>query len=258
MASTLKSTRGEAVLLYLAILAVAGAALLMFKPKALHGDSKRAAASEAASTQVNTSTDALLTAERQRAAAAAASVVKIGEAAAAAPASPARDFITREVPVALAQLPAPDPQALLEAERRKVAIMEGRLEEAATLYRSALERAEQRTSERDAAAAALAAARADRAAVDSQLAEVAAARLAAERTSARWMIAALVAAGLWLWVKLSHLSPGQLAEAVTDIKRAGPAAVVTDATGRKHIPALDAVASRLQQKLTSLLAKLRA
>ena len=97
------------------------------KPSLFPGQSKRAAASTQATAAVEATTNA-------QGASAAASVAKIGEANAAAPASPARDFIGREVPMALSRLPAPDPQALLEAEKRRVDVMQGRLYEARRLY----------------------------------------------------------------------------------------------------------------------------
>ena len=95
----------------LVIAAVTGVAWIA-KPSLFPGSSRRAA--------VSTQTTAnLVTAETHRDATAAASVVKIQEANAAAPESPAKSFISQETALTLTNLPAPDAAALLEAERRR-------------------------------------------------------------------------------------------------------------------------------------------
>lgn len=224
----MNSQRGEAITAVLLILVLIGGGLFVLKPKWTHGDSRRA-------TESTVTTERLNEAQTKQGATAAASIVKIGEVIATAPESLEKEFIAREVPVALASLPAPDPLALVEAERRKVAVMEGRLAEAATLYNQALKRADTLERER---AAALAAKRAS----DAELAQVAAERLGSERLM-NWAIAAAVLAGLlYIYVKVTHISPSALAEAVKDIKG-----------GTQAITALDGVASRLQQRIVRLL-----
>lgn len=223
-----RANSGFAVLVYLVAVALVAAGVLVFKPRALHGDSKRADASVAASARV----EAALTTP---AAVAAASVAKIAEANSAAPASPSKDFIAREAPLALANLPPPDPQALLDAERRRAAVMEGQLTEARTLYDAALARADEANKEKVAALAA-------RAKADANLETTAAARLAAEHEGNLYKLAGIAALVLYLYVKFTHFSPGSMATIVSDIRG-----------GVSPITAIDTAASGLQQRLVSWL-----
>lgn len=215
--------------IYLVAVAAVGLGVWLFKPRALSGDAKRADASVAASARV----EQALT---QPAAVAAASVAKIGEANAALPSSPAKDFIAQEVPLALANLPPPDPMALLDAEKRKEAVLQGRIDEASALYAEATKRADAADKEKTAALAA-------RARADSDLETTAAARLAAEREGNLWKLAGAVAVLLYLYVKFTHFTPGAIATAVNDIR-----------AGVHPVTALDTVASGFQQKIVSWLA----
>lgn len=227
-----RSSRGDGGVTVFVVLALVALGVLATKPKILHGDSRRADKS------VET-TAALVDATAKQAAEAAASVVKIGEANATAPESPEKSFIAREVPVVLAKLPAPDPRALIEAERRKAAVLAGRLEEANRLYGVAMERADKLERER---AAALAAKRAS----DAELERVAAERLGAERLMNWALLVAGLCVALWLYTHITRPSVGALAEAVKDIK-AG------NLTGNAAIAALDGVTTRLQQRLIRFL-----
>lgn len=227
-----KSCRGEATLLVLAAVAVVGAALFLFRPRASHGDSRRADASVQATAAVDATTT-------KQGAEAAASVVKIGEAAAAAPHSLENTFISREVPLALAKLPPPDASALIAAERRKVAVLEGRVEETHRLYNDALKRA-------DALAQEKADALAQRRAVDGELSRVAAERLGALRER-NGMVAVVILALLLIgYIKFTHISPGGLSSIVKDL-RSGEV---------QPIHAVDAVANRFTQWLVSRKLKL--
>jgi hypothetical protein len=215
----MKSTRAEvslAVLLVIGLLGLGGWGLS--KTKWFSRESKRA------KTSTETTAD-LITAKDKQAAVAAASVVKIGEANAVAPESPSRAFIAREVPVALASLPAPDGEALLQAERRKAAILEGRLAEADRLYGDAMARADQYQKE---AARAVAAKRAS----DLALEQAAAEARGAEQQAFWFTLAAMGAGALYVYTKLTHLSPGSLARVVADIrsgtKEENPALVAID------------------------------
>lgn len=127
--------RGFTTLEIVAAVAVVGFVAWLGLPKLFHGSSRRANKSTEATQQLVVATTA-------QGSAVAASVTKIAEANSEAPASPSKDFIGQEATLALSQLPAPDPKALLEAERRKVAVMQGRLEEARDLYSSAALRAD--------------------------------------------------------------------------------------------------------------------
>lgn len=224
---------GVAPLVVVAVLAIAGLGVAAFKPKWLHGDTRRAETS--AST-----TEALLASQKKLSSTAAASVTMIGEANTAAPDSPVKNYIAREVPVALSLLEAPDPVALLAAAERKNAVLQGKVEAIERLYGD-----QARTSEalRRDYTVAIAAKRAS----DTELAQVAAERLGAEKTATRWMIVAGVCVGLYLWVKLTHIGPGAMAEAVADMRKQG---------ATEGITALDGVTSRIQQKMVRFINKL--
>lgn len=179
-------------------LAVLGALGWFTLPKIFHGATRRAENSAKA-------TAALEDATRAQGASAAASVQKIGEAAAMAEPSPAIDFIRQETPVALAKLPAPDPQSLLEAERRRTAVMEGRFELAKSLYVGAYERAEKLQSERDKALEA-------RRQADAALLEAAAAERARTLQGMAAGAAALIALGIWLYTRVHAVRLRRLAQ----------------------------------------------
>lgn len=241
-----QSQRAEVATIVLLALLVVGGAIAMFRPKVLHGDSRRAEEAKAATVEVKTTTGDVDAVAKKRSAVAAASVVKIGEAAASMEASPEKDFIVRETPVALASLEAPDPSALLAAERRKVAVLEGRTAEITRLYGDAVEQARRNSDalakaqrERDAAFA-----RVD--ASNEKLAVVAAERLAASKTMWRFIIVSGVLVGLYMYVKLTHVSPAAMREAVADIRG-----------GANPITALDGVTTRLQQSIIRTLTKLK-
>ncbi len=226
------SQRGVAPLVIVVVLAGIGLGLMAFKPKWLHGDSKRAAESAA-------TTEALLASQKKLSATAAASVAMIGQANATAPESREKEFVSREVPVALSLLEAPDPVALLAAERRKNAVLEGKVQVIEQLYG---DQAKTNEALRHENVIAIAAKRAS----DTELAQVAAERLGAEKTATRWMIVAGVCVLLYLYVKFTHIGPGAIAEAVSDMRKQGATAGIT---------ALDGVTSRLQQKMVRFINK---
>lgn len=227
------NNRGETVVIVLVIAGLLGIAAWALKPKFLDGDSRRAERSRETTAE-------LIDAQKARSAAAAASVVKIGEANATAPDSLEKDFIAKEVPVALSNLEAADAQKLIEAERRKVAVLTGQVEAANALYEKALKAAQ-------AEAARAQKAEAEKLETDNELSRVAAERLGAERQKRIFMLVAAGILVLWLYVKVTHLSPNAIAEAVTDLRTNGK----VDA-----IQAIDSVASRTQQRLVRLFTKL--
>jgi hypothetical protein len=145
-------------------------------------------------------------------------VATIGVANTLAPDSPAKDFITREVPAALVYLPKPDPQALLDAEKRRSAVMEGRAYEATRLYEAESKRSLNLQEQRDTALAARDVAMSQRRQADERLAEAAAAsRAASKQAFTAFAVAALLAIG-WVYTKLTHLSPAGLGRIATDIR----------------------------------------
>jgi len=198
------NNKGETTVIILLIIAIIGGSLAITKPKFLDGDSKRAEQSAKTTERLDAATTA-------QGANAAASIAKIGEANSAAPDSPAKEFIRREVPYALSLLPAPSATALLEAEKRRVAVMEGKVDEARRLYESASKQAAQLQTERDAALAA-------RRSADKALAEEAAARLAAERQANRFIIACIVLVLIAAYIKFYSITPAALGSAAAGIR----------------------------------------
>lgn len=246
MASRINSRRGEVVTAVLLGAALVALVLVAFKPKALDGESRRAKESKESTAQVITATATADEAVKKRSAAAAASVVVIAEANSSAPASPEKDFIAREAPVALANLEAPDPKELLAARDRKIAVMEGQLAKADQLYGQALKRADQLVEDRDKALRDRDVAFARRDEADRAVSEAAAAHLATTRQRNQAIIVAVAALALWLYTRWTRLSSGGLAAAVKDIR-----------AGTDPIVAIDTATTPLQQWLTSTIAKLR-
>lgn len=232
--------KGDATIIVLAVVAVVGVAAWLFKPRSIHGESRRADESARTTERVNAATDEVLEAERKKGAQAAASVTKIGEAAAESPESPAKSFITREVPLALASLPTPDPMALIEAERRKSAVMEGRYEEASRLYKDAFTQVSKLQQEKEEALIALEKARLERQKADQAILEAAAANRAMQMQRNLFIGLCVLVGVLWIWAKITHFSPSQIASSVRDIRAK---------TYQDPIEALDVSANRLQQKI---------
>lgn len=210
---------GEVTLAALLVVALVGAsALWLSKPRKLDGESRRADAGIEATAQLEAAHKAELAAKDAQAATAAASVAQIGVAAGDVPDSPAADFIRREVPVAASLLPKPDPAALLAAERRRIAVMEGRLAEVDRLYRAAYADAQKRGERVVAAERERDKALADRAEADRAISEVAAANLALERRSRQqWALVGLLGTlAVFLW--FNGVSPAKIGRALADIR----------------------------------------
>jgi len=215
--------RGEITIAVIAIVAVVGAlAVWIGKPKKLDGESRRAQAGIEATAKLEAAHKAEIAAKDAQAATAAASVAQIGVAAGDVPPSPATDFIGREVTVAASLLPKPDALALLAAEQRRLAIMEGRLAQADALYRTAYadvakltERALQAERARDAAQDA-------RAKADAAISEAAAANLALTRQSRlQWALfigAVVLFGGGWIFTKVYGIDLTTAGKILTDIR----------------------------------------
>lgn len=197
-------TRGFVWVPYLIVLAVLGIGAWIVKPKFLDGDSKRAAASVEATNKLESSQTAL-------GASVASSITVIGRANMLAPESPARDFIGREIPVALAKLPSPDPKELLAAEQRRSAVMEGRAKEAEALYSNEAQNSAKLKQD-------LAKALEGRRKADSDLSEAAAERLGAERQAHIQMAVIAVLVLLWGYAKFYSISPATLGRIAADVR----------------------------------------
>lgn len=203
----MKKQRAAIAAVYLVGLAVIGIATWIAKPSVFGGASKRAADSTTATAKLETATNA-------QGSAAAASVVKIGEANATAPDSPSKNFISAEVPVALSRLPAPDAAAILDAERRRAAVMEGRADEARRLYEQAAKRSEALQHERDEALAA-------RRNADAALEIAAAAEHARTVQALGAGVVAILALAAFAWLKLNHVGPDTLGKIAAEIHAGG-------------------------------------
>jgi hypothetical protein len=201
---TVYRVTGFALVELVVVLAVLAGGLFVAKPSWFPGASKRAAKSTEATTKVEQAVDA-------QGAAVAASVVKIGEANAVAPESPSRAFIGQEVPVALARLPAPDAKALIEAERRRAAVMEGRLEEARKLYEVAAKQSERLQKERDEAFAA-------RREADLALEKAAAVEHSRTMQMLGLGVVVVLLAAAWLYTRIYSISPETIGKVAADVR----------------------------------------
>lgn len=187
-------------------MAVFAGGTLLLKPAWLSRDSARAKASQEATAR-------LLAAHKAQSASAAAGVTAIGKANSMAALSPTKEFLEWEVPAVLSKLEAPDPAELLAAEKRRVAVMEGRLEEAQRLYQTEARRASDLKKERDEAVA-------DRQKADLEISNAAAAKVAAERQRNIFVaVVVLLAAGV-VYLKFFYSSPGSIAKMLVDIRSA--------------------------------------
>lgn len=234
------NSKGEAATIVLVVLAVGALGAWLFKPKALHGDSKRAAASTEATAKLEAAQVAKDAVVTQRSAEAASSVVVMDGVVSSLPETPEKSFLKKEGQVVLSKLPAPDPLALLEAEKRKVAELTGRVEESRRLYGQALTHSQELASKLEAKTAEAEKAKAERQAIDLKLEQVAAERLGAERLANQLKFAVAIIVLVLLYVKFTHLSPGALAEAVRD---------------GGQLSNIDSVTTRLQQGYVRLINK---
>lgn len=212
----MKSIRGEAATVTLIVLAVVGLAA-WFGPK-IFGDSKRAKQSTEATAKVDDAQKAVRNAEEHKAAVAAAGVASIGKAAGDLPPSPASDYIEEEVTAVLSKLPTPDPQGLIDAEKRRAAFMQGQRDLARALFaeeHARTEKLQKVIAEKDVA---LAKAFEERRAVDLELEKAAAAALLQYRQKLVLIVVAVVLAGLWVYAKLSGISISSLGRIAADIR----------------------------------------
>jgi hypothetical protein len=221
------NARGEASTILIVVLALAAIGLIKM-PDLFDRDGKLAQESQEA-------TESLIQSQEKQGASVAASVVQIGTANTMAPESPAKAFISREVPLALSQLPAPDAMALNAAEQRRFAVMEGRLQEANQLYLGAHEKADKLTKD-------LALAIDARRKADVALIEVAAAKRAAEKQRAIIAFIAICLLGLWVYAKLMGLGPRALGQIAADIRSGSNPIAALDS----HVP--DWLKSRVRRE----------
>lgn len=230
----MKQTHGLAPIFLIVYIAAAGAVgLFVAKPKLFHGESKRA------ETSAKTTAELVATAN-QKSAEAAASIVVIEKANLEAPDSKQKEFIAREIPVALSKLQPPDLNALLSAEQRKASILEGRLEQADKLY--GIERTHSADLENKYVKALAAKNKSDQ---DLQI--VAAEHLVIERQRNQIIVVCGVLGLLYFYTKATHLGIGAVSELAKDLK--------DGRISSQH--AIDSVTSRFQQFLCRIINKFK-
>lgn len=205
------------------LLLIAGLALVIGfvapKPKFLSGETRRAEASADASKEVEAAVANAKQAEVKKASVVSASVAQIGVANSTAPDSPQKDFIAREVGYVTPMLPSPDSEALLAAERRRLAVMEGKLELANSLYSSAVRDREELIRKAEKAEANFRQALEQRREVDTRLAE-AAAEVRARETLIGYMAGVVVLLSvLYFFFRNNAVHLKDLSLLVSSVKR---------------------------------------
>jgi hypothetical protein len=197
--------KGEVATIVIVVVALGALAGFIWKPMLFPGASKRAATS-------TKTTEELVKASDHMAAAAAANVVLMAKENANTPESPSRDFINREAEVALSRLPAPDPKELIEAEKRRVAILQGKLDVAMNLYNEAAKTSAKLQEEKNEALEA-------KRQADLALERAAAAEHARTLQLMGAGVVIVVIAVAWLWLKIHGLGPGSVGEIMARIRK---------------------------------------
>lgn len=218
----MKTRRAEIATGTLLVIAFGAIALGMFiRPRvpALDSRTRDAKASVEASAEVEKRHSEALAAEQAKGAKAAASVQQIGVAAGQLPDSPQREFIAREASLVIPPLlPAPDPKALIEAERRRVAILEGKLQLADRLYADATKDNAALIARATKAEAKLAAALAERRETDTRLVEAAAYSRGKDAVIAALAAIIVLCVAGWIFAKLNGIGPRTLGMMSADLR----------------------------------------
>ena len=212
--STTTTIRGEVATLLLAgvaVVALAGWLGPKVLPSVFDKRTKQAEQSADASAQVEQAVARAVQAEQAKGAVVAASVQQIGVAAGQLPDSPQKTFIARESAWVAPLLPPPDPEALLKSERRRVAILEGKLELADKLYADAAKENAALLARAVKAEARLARELSDRREVDTALAESAAYARGKDAVIGLLAAVAVLAGCLWLYARIQANRLGRFA-----------------------------------------------
>ncbi len=219
----MKRNRAEVLTIVMLILGLAGLGAYLFKPKKLDGESRRADKGKQTTEQVETSVAVAVAAEQAKGAKAAAIITEVAKANLAEPSSPNREYIDKDLTLALDLLPKADLVALLAAEKRHAAFVEGKLDAVEKLYGSAYTD-NQALQKR----AAIAETKADAAfnakrESDNAISEAAAANLALSRRSAQqWFAIGILIVGFAIY-RLHLVGPGALGKMAADIRGGGNA-----------------------------------
>lgn len=217
---TIMKARGEIAAGTLLVIAVLAVAVGMFapKPKIFDSRSRDADKSQRASADVEKRIEEANAVAEKTGAVVSASVNQIGVAASQLPDSPQKAFIQRESAWVSPLLPPPDAEALLAAERRRIAILEGKLDLSDKLYAKATKDNEALIERAAKAEAKLNDALKERREVDGRLSEAAAYARGQERIIGILCGVALLAFAGWVFAKLNGLSPKTLGAMMADIR----------------------------------------
>lgn len=204
-------------LIVLGLVAVVG--FFVAKPAWADKRSRQAEQSKAATAEVEQAVAKAVEGEQKKGAVVAASVAKMGEAAAeAGDKTPWALFVQREAGHVAPLLPPPDYAALLAAEQRKRAVLEGRIEQADKLYAAAAASNGRLIEDNAKLRAAVAKSIADRREVDGELAESAAyARGVESQRNLAIVLVVLVAAG-WLYAKITGFGRADIARIANRVR----------------------------------------
>ncbi len=188
----------------LGIGAVGTGSLYLAKPELFSKEVARAKANEKANAGVNG-------AVQQKEGNAAASLVNIGIAADLGPDGPTKDYMDREVPLALSNLFAPSSAQLVAAANRRTAVMSGKFELADSLYKNETQKSAQLQAKLDKALKAQQEAQ-------QAISEAAIANAAANRDKMMLIGLALVLGLLWVYSKVYGISLSTGGTILADIK----------------------------------------
>ena len=226
----MKNNKGEVTLATLGLIVLGTLVIGFFipKPKFLDSRSREADKSSEVSAEVEEAVRKAQKADNEKGEVVAASLNQIGVAAGQLPESPQATFIGREAAFVSPLLPAPSPMALLASERRRVALLEGKLELADKLYAEGskdnaklLERAVKAEAKLDAAQVA-------RRGVDSQLQESAAYARGQDAVIGVLIGIVVLVVVLWVFAKVNGFGPKTLGNMLADIRSGESAETVFD------------------------------
>lgn len=194
--------------------AIFGGLLYAVKPGLFPGSSKRAATS-------TETTKAVEAAYTTQGAVAAASISKMNEAVSFMEEIPLKTFLSQESRLALTRLPSPDLKELLEAEKRRSAVFEGRASEYQKLYLDANGKTVKLNAEVERANAA-------KHASDLALEKAAAAEHAEKMQKFVFIAIAVMLLAAWLYAKIYNISPNLVGKMVADMRAGVPGIQAVD------------------------------
>lgn len=229
-ATFMKNNKGEITLATLGLI-VLGTVIVGFfipKPKFLDSRSREADKSSEVSAEVEEAVRKAKKADNDKGEVVAAGLVQIGVAAGQLPDSPQATFIGREAAFMSPLLPPPSPVALLASERRRVALLEGKLELADKLYAQGTKENAQLLERAVNAEVKLGAAQEARRAVDVQLQESAAYARGQDAVIGVLVGIVVLVVVLWVFAKVNGFGPKTLGNMLADIRSGDSVVTVFD------------------------------